>query len=196
MSKREQQDGAAGQPQAVPPAAAPLPPHGAARRRLGKAGVAATGVLLTINSTPGMACEICTTPSGSLSGGLQSFRGPKPVCAGRVPSYWATHSWPTGTSSKKFSSVYSCNYANSKTYGSSSMMNMLKGQSYDYPQNYIGAYLTAAWLNVKAGLSTFLTEEMLKKIWSEYQSKGYYQPTAGVKWYSDKIAEYLRGTMY
>ncbi|NVD96934.1 hypothetical protein [Massilia sp. BJB1822] len=196
MSKREQQDGASGLPQAADTASTPLPPHGAARRRLGKAGLAATGVLLTINSTPGMACEICTTPSGSLSGGLQSYRGPKPVCAGRVPSYWASHSWPSGTSGKKFANIFSCNYANSKTYGTSTMMNMLKGQSYDYPQSYVGAYLTAAWLNVKAGLSTFLTEDMLKKIWSEFQSKGYYQPTAGVKWYSDKISEYLQGTMY
>ncbi len=174
---------------------ADLPPRGAARRRFTRAGVAASGVLLTLHSQPSMACEICTTPSGYLSGGLQSFRGARPVCAGRSPSYWRTATWPRGMNKQNaFTKVFACNGNVGKTYGSCTQGAMVEGKSWD--THGIGRYLMACHLNVKAGLSTFQTEEMLRRIWAEYQDKGYYTPTAGVRWDCYKIVDYLKGTMY
>ena len=60
----------------------------------------------------------------------------------------------------------------------------------------IGRHLMACYLNVQAGLSSFQTVPMLQRIWLEYQTKGYYMPTAGVRWDGAKIVEYLQGTMY
>ncbi|WP_338769383.1 hypothetical protein [Massilia sp. METH4] len=172
-----------------------LSPEGAARRRFTRAGVAASGVLLTLHSQPGMAVEVCTTPSGYLSGGLQSFRGPPPTCAGRSPGYWKTHSWPRGTNKAQlYAKVFSCNGINGKTYGTISQAAILEPQQWD--RNGIGRHLIACYLNVQAGLSTFQTVPMLQRIWLEYQAKGYYTPTAGVRWDGAKIVEYLRGTMY
>ena len=173
---------------------ATLTPRGAARRRFTRAGVAASGVLLTLQSQPGMACEVCTTPSGYLSGGLQSFRGAKPVCAGRNARYWASHSWPTGCSKEAlFTKVFACDASTSKSYGSSSQLAIIQGKSWDTYS--IGKLLMASYLNVRAGISTFQTIPMLQKIWSEYQSKGYYTPTAGVRWNAAQIANYLQRTM-
>jgi hypothetical protein len=172
-----------------------LPPQGAARRRFARAGVAASGVLLTLHSQPGMACDICTTPSGFLSGGLQSFRGAKPVCAGRSPGYWKTHSWPTGTSKTAlYTKLFACSSANARTYGKATQAGILDPKAWD--THGIGRHLVACYLNVKAGLSTFQNMAMLQRIWNEYQTKGYYTPTAGVRWDGAKIVEYLQGTMY
>lgn len=173
-----------------------LSPEGAARRRFTRAGVAASGVLLTLHSQPGMAVEVCTTPSGYLSGGLQSFRGPQPTCAGRSPSYWKqSTSWPSGCApDQPFARLFTCSSLNAKTYGKTTQSAILEPKLWD--RNGIGRSLVACYLNVKAGLSTFQTIPMLQSIWLEYQSKGYYTPTAGVRWDSAKIVEYLQGTMY
>jgi hypothetical protein len=173
---------------------ADLSPKGTARRRFTRAGVAASGVLLTLHSQPGMAVEVCTTPSGYLSGGLQSFRGPPPTCAGRSPGYWKTHSWPRGCDKNlPFARVFACNGLSGKTYGAVSQGGILVPQKWD--QDGIGRHLIACYLNVQAGLSSFQTLPMLQRIWLEYQAKGYYTPTAGVRWNSAKIVEYLQGTM-
>lgn len=189
MATEQQPDATAGEP-----GTANLPPNGAARRRFTRAGVAASGVLLTLHSQPGMAVEVCTTPSGSLSGGLQSFRGPPPVCAGRSPGYWKTHSWPVGCNKAQlYAKIFACNAVTARTYGSCTQGAILDPQKFD--KNGIGRHLMACYLNVKAGLSTFQDVPMLQRIWNEYQSKGYYAPTAGVQWDGTKIVEYLRGTM-
>jgi hypothetical protein len=172
-----------------------LTPAGAARRHFARAGAAASGVLMTLHSQPGMACEICTTPSGSLSGGLQSFRGKPPVCAGRTPDYWRTHSWPVGTSkATPYTKLFACSGLAALTYGKSTQGAILEPKSWDLFG--VGRHLVACHLNVKAGLSTFQTVTMLQTIWREYQAKGYYTPTAGVRWDGPRIVEYLRGTMY
>ncbi|WP_295991423.1 hypothetical protein [Rugamonas sp.] len=169
--------------------------RGASRRRFTRAGVAASGVLLTLHSQPGMACDICNTPSGYLSGGLQSFRGAKPVCTGRSPSYWQGAAWPGGCNkTSMFSTVFTCTGSNKTTYGKCSLQSMLTLQSFD--KYGVGNALVACWLNVHSSKSTFQTETMLKNIWNEYQSKGYYSPTAGVSWTGTQIVAYLKGTYY
>jgi len=172
---------------------APLSPQGQSRRRFTRAGTVASGVLLTLHGQPGMAAEVCTTASGSLSGGLQSFRGAKPTCAGRSPGYWKNSSWPGGCDkSTPFSRVFACDARNFKSYGGVTLSAILVPKSFD--KFGIGRHLVACWLNVKGGLSTFQTERQLQAIWNEYQASGYYTPTAGVRWDGGRIAEYLQST--
>lgn len=178
-------------PAPLPPA--PLSPQGQSRRRFTRAGAVASGVLLTLHGQPGMAAEVCTTASGSLSGGLQSFRGAKPTCAGRSPGYWKNSSWPGGCDkSMPFSRVFACDARNYKSYGSVTLSAILIPKSFD--KHGIGRHLVACWLNVKGGLSTFQTERQLQAIWNEFQASGYYTPTAGVRWDGARIAEYLQST--
>lgn len=178
-------------PAPLPPA--PLSPQGQSRRRFTRAGAVASGVLLTLHGQPGMAAEVCTTASGSLSGGLQSFRGPQPVCAGRSSGYWKNHSWPSGCDKTlPYSKVFACGASSFKTYGSVTLGAILSPKSFD--KHGIGRHLVACWLNVKGGLSSFQTERQLQTIWNEFQTSGYYTPTAGVRWDGPRIAEYLQST--
>jgi hypothetical protein len=182
--------------QAAPaPAPAPISAHGAARRRFAKAGVGATGVLLTLASQPGMASTICTTPSGSLSGGLKSHHGPAPVCSGVSPGYWKNNTpWPAGcTPDTLFGALFTCLGSNQGSYGAATCMTMLSHQDFD--RSNLGMHLVAAYLNVLSQRVSFLTLETLRNMWNEWQSSGYYTPTAGVKWNSAQIVMYLSGTM-
>jgi len=62
------------------------------------------------------------------------------------------------------------------------------------PDN-LGAHIVAALLNAKAGLTPVLSEMDVIGIWNEWVSKGYFEPTANVKWNAAQIVDYLKTTM-
>jgi hypothetical protein len=64
----------------------------------------------------------------------------------------------------------------------------------DYDESEIGKCVVAALLNCRSGRNKFLKEETIKAIFNEYQSKGYFTPTAGWKWYAADIVKYLKST--
>lgn len=173
---------------------------GASRRRFTRAGAGATGVLLTLASQPGMACDICMAPSGyqsySKTMKAASHTGAPVTCQGRSPTYWkGTTSWPSSChSTTMFNKVFSCNSVTNRTYGATSCMKILTPQSFDSAG--VGVYLMACYLNVLKGWTSFLTIEQVRAIWTEYQATGYYTPTAGTKWNASQIVFYLSGTMY
>lgn len=184
-------------PAELPPSAAQTPPTlspaGAARRRFASAGT--SGVLLTLASTPGMAATLCATPSGSLSGGLASAHGTPPSCSGVSPGYWKMHpeAWPTAgtlTTDLYGNLLKSCT---GTAYQTVTMMTILEHQTYD--DCNIGMHMAATYLNIKSHRMNVLDITKLRAIWYAYRSKGYYAPTAGVKWYAADIVSYLRGTM-
>lgn len=191
----EQQNGAVDKSSASGPASAGMSAKGVGRRRFGKAGAGASGVLLTLVSQPGMACDICKAPSGSLSGGLKSHTGPAVACNGVSPGYWKNHSsWPSACSTTtKFSSVFYCAGLNKNTYGITTLGNILSHQSFD--SSNLGMHMAATYLNIRSGRIGFMTVAGLQKIWYDWQRYGYYAPTAGVKWDAARIVTYLAGTM-
>ena len=65
-----------------------LSARGAARRRFTRAGAAASGVLLTLHSQPGMAATICAGPSGFQSGLISARPNDPGTCAGVSPGAW------------------------------------------------------------------------------------------------------------
>ncbi|HVC11499.1 MAG TPA: hypothetical protein VNE59_07675 [Burkholderiales bacterium] len=58
----------------------------------------------------------------------------------------------------------------------------------------IARLLIASLLNVAQGWVSVLTAPLVQDIWTEYMTKGYFEPTAGVKWYHDDIVSYLGST--
>ena len=88
--------------------------------------------------------------------------------------------------------MFACTGNTYKTYGDVTLSAILVPKSFD--KHGIGRHLVSCWLNVKDGLSTFQTERQLQAIWNEYTAKGYYTPTAGVRWDGARIAEYLQST--
>jgi len=161
----------------------------------------------------------CKSPSGFLSGNL-SVHGTPQKCMGRTPGYWGTHyNWPSnyktgtctntrkkqdykswsntgstsGTMYKDSTLGFQCSGYGLKLKPYSMMQVILLGGSGDPYQ--LGAHCVAALLNAKMGWTPVLTEAQVRNMFNEYNSKGYFEPTAGVKWYGPDIVTYLKSTM-
>lgn len=114
--------------------------------------------------------------------------GPKKI--GQKASYTSITSAPTTTTipGTKFANVFSC-ILNGNGYASLTMTEVLKqGDS-------LGAHCVAALLNAASKFTPVLTEAQVKNIFNEYDSKGYFEPTIGIKWGPDQIVTYLKTTM-
>jgi len=59
----------------------------------------------------------------------------------------------------------------------------------------LGAHCVAALLNARMGWTPVLTEQQVRDMFNEYDSKGYFEPVAGVIWYPADIVFYLQSTM-
>jgi len=59
-------------------------------------------------------------------------------------------------------------------------------------KHLIGAYLNTMGGNNASIPENVITEQGVRDIWSEYVSKGYYEPTAGVQWGAEQIKNYLK----
>lgn len=189
MVNQEQQDGKA----AAPGAAATIPPlstKGAARRKL--AGLGASGVVMTVASNNALAGLVCKSPSGALSGNLNSQR-PNVVCEGRSPGFWKNHpdEWPSDIQTKDlFSKHFQC----TGTLGNLSCMKILSKQKED--KNNVAMHIVATYLNVATGRITFLTRQAVLDIWAEYNSTGAYTPNGGATpWNGRQLVDYLSSTM-
>jgi hypothetical protein len=193
------------------------------RRRFTKSGVVASGVLLTLASRPSLGGGggggggggwVCKSPSGFLSANLSQHGTPK-TCGGRTPGYWCTHTtWPSpykvGTcTNTKFKQSYN-SWSGGTMYKDSNLgfhctgygagylkysmlqVGLLGGNGDPYQ---LGAHCVAALLNARMGWTPVLTEAQVRAMFNDYASYGYYEPTAGVKWYPADIVTYLKSTM-
>lgn len=186
MANQEQQDGKAAAPAPIPP----LSPKGASRRRL--AGIGATGVVMTVASNHALAGLVCKSPSGALSGNLNSQR-PSVTCEGRSPGFWKTHGdeWPAEV---RTSDLFSKHFVCTGPLGSVSCMKMLSKQKED--RNNVAMHIVATYLNVLSGRITFLTRQDVLDIWAEYNTYGSYTPNGGsTPWSGTQLVDYLASTM-
>lgn len=186
------------------PDSAPVsgPDPKAARRRLLQGGLAAAPVLMTLISRPVLAQQ-CQTPSGFCSGNASVAVGAGPICAGRTPGYWKQSQWfgswkqppyyPTtvgghsGHKATLFDAVFTPHY-----HGKTLLDVLEMGGG---PPDNVARHVVAALLNAAAGWTPTLTVAMVRGIWNEYITKGYFEPTAGVHWGDAQIVSYLVSTM-
>jgi hypothetical protein len=188
MVNQEQQDGNANAP-AAPAAIPPLSPQGASRRRL--AGLGVSGVVMTVASNHAMAALVCKSPSGALSGNLNS-QTPDVVCNGVSPGYWKTHpnSWP---SQVKTTDLFSQHFACTGPLSGVKCMQMLSKQAED--KNNVAMHIMATYLNVLSGRISFLTPQAVLDIWAQYNTYGTYTPHgATTPWSGSQLVDYLAST--
>lgn len=191
-------------PPSTPDSAQQTPPglsaQGAARRRFGRAGLGASGVIMTLASQPGMATTVCRPPSGFLSGTWASNH-PKAIwCYGAKPVDWSANQdkWITygrTDPAKLFSNVFTCT---ANTYGlrSYTLLQIVSGNCGTADRNEVAKYIIAALLNTRAGTTPVLDEAKVFSIWNEYNQKLSYTPNAGAKaWSGAEIVTYLKSTM-
>jgi hypothetical protein len=183
---------------AAPPT---LSKRGATRRRLAKAGVGAAGVLWTLESHATMTPATCKSPSGSLSGGLNSHYGSTaPACNGLSPGYWKNHSgWPCSRTAM-FAAIFyvpgsinSCDLSKTATsYLCVTLEDILESKGFDTYN--LGMHMAATYLNILSGKIGFLSVDTLKNMWYEVRTTGRYSPAAGVYWTAEEVKKYLEKT--
>lgn len=191
-----------------------LDAKGATRRRFTRAGVAASGVLLTLHSQPGMAVQACTTPSGFQSLKFGGSHNPRVgECGGYSPGGWgqsmnkannplAKMKWWTqiNPETTKFRDLFgycgSGYYANLGT-DAATLKAVLLDQGNNLDHNQLGAHMVASFLNNHFGLSPYPDKATLVKIWYDFINDGVYVPSAGVPgWDAEKIKFYLTNTWH
>ncbi len=191
---------------------APTPTGSGRRRRFLGAGVTAAPLVLTMISQPALGAT-CFTPSRSLSrntsvsqngyfGECTGAESPGNYKAQQTPGTSAYH-WPatvkptdpfhptfkmgSDQGKTKFTKLVGGNWV-SKSFGEVLDINVA-GQ--------VHFHLIAAYLNKLGGNGAVIpdvaiTVEGILQIWSEYITKGFYAPTAGVEWGAEKIVTYLK----
>jgi hypothetical protein len=209
LAKQEQTGGGANLPSAQDGAAG-MGARGAARRRFGKAGLGASGVILTLASQPGMASTVCRTASGFVSATANpnhvNSHAPQMTCGGVSPGFWKNkedHSPGTWMALAKtdpqalFSKVFGTSRTTSGLNGDK-LIEVVDATKVTeaVDNNRVAMHIVAALLNARAGYtSSVLNEAQVREIWAQYALNGYYTYKTGAKpWYGDMIVQYLKST--
>lgn len=200
------------------PAEMPAQFAGESRRRFTKAGLAASGVMVTLASRPVLGCATAETPSGFISGNVS--RGQAQASCGLSPGYWKNHSdWPAPMVSHTppvtparhkfgaghndtdhddgtlFSAVFDCTRSRSLPYAKIAMSDLLVPQSFD--NSRLGAHCVAAYLNALAGMTPYLPAAKVVQMFNQWAATGYFyplDPSTSVKWDAAQIVAYLGKT--
>ena len=199
------------EPTDKPSSTEPPPSSGdprAGRRRLLQGALAGAPVLMTLVSRPVLAQQ-CQTPSGFVSANA-STAGRGVNCTGRTPAFWANplnfSQWPSGFNPTnpqvtRFGPPQGV-FANSPYNGNPTLVDVLNAAAtpHNATTDDVARYVSAAVLNVAAGLTPVLSVQAVKDIWSEYGATGYgaggsYSPSSGVTWNASEIIEYLLTTI-
>jgi hypothetical protein len=187
------------------------------RRRFTQSGLAVSGVILTLASRPVLA-EVCASPSGfqslnaTANPGVSHTGKHQGVCTGRSASFWMDNpgSWPAGyvsgksqnenegvsnkrsASSGKTGTLFRDAFrTTSSLYSKYTLLEVLQMKN---DPHQLGAHLVSALLNAAAGLTPVLSTEKVITICHEYDQKGFFEPSAGIRWYPIDIVFYLKST--
>ena len=170
-------------------ASTPLTPKGASRRRI--AGLGLSGVVMTVASTNAMAGLVCKSPSGALSGNLNSQAPGNVVCEGRSPGYWKNHAWPSEVKKNHMFTQYF--FPCSGPLSNCTCKDVLSKQAAD--KHNVAMHIMATYLNVCSGKISFLTRQAVKDMWSEYAMYGSFTPAEGASpWSGQDLVDYLSST--
>ncbi len=190
------------------------------RRRFTRAGVGASAVILTLTSRSVLAQTACKSPSGFASANLSQHNHDAVACDGVTASNWLepNRQWPvpketrfvdifgssslmfrTGTPQKFYDAFPSRadkkdlppgKAAKSTSLDEATLFDALNGEE----TPFVVKSIIAAYLNFRAGLNTYPTDLQAIAIFKEWQAKGIYTPSAGIKWSEDDIISYLGST--
>lgn len=179
-----------------------LSPTGAARRRLGKAGLGASGVILTLTSQPGMATTrlMCTSASAYGSFTPASHAHAQVACDGRSPGYWKNWKgqWYGAYTSPnaQFGAVFNCMGATAGLAPMTLFQVLSPPKQYKgLDSNNVAMHIVAALLNARSGRVPQLPESKVFEIWNEYSRTRFYSPRKDIIWNGALIVDYLKSTM-
>ncbi len=184
------------------------------RRRFLGAGASVTPAILTLASQPALGVT-CFTPSRSLSRNTSvSQTGQYGECTGaespgnykaQQDSTATAYHWPASVPP---STLFHDLFFQGTRVGtvflkpvSAGHISMSLGEVLNSTGNEdpgkVAFHIIGAYLNVNGGNGAVIppqvaTSATIQQIWREYASSGFYEPVAGVKWYSTEIVDYLK----
>jgi len=162
------------------------------RRRLLRGGLSAAPIIATLASGP-VSAGLCTT--GSAYGSLNpSGTRTSLTCGGRSPAVWtgstAPGQWPI-SGNTLFSACFSPALSDS-TLKLKAVLDPSKG--YDaVARNCVAALLNAS-TSPPLTPASILGVAYAKAVWSSYRRKGYFEPTAGIRWNGAQIVDWITTT--
>lgn len=167
-----------------------LSPQGAARRRMAALGVG--GVVMTVASNHALADMVCKSPSGALSGNLNSH-SPNTTCDGRSPGWWLNNlsAWP---SQVKPNDVFWKHFRSARQpLANLNVKHILKRHGTD--KEGVAMHIMATYLNVLSGRISFMTEQSVLDMFTRWHRSNAYRAADGARpWTSAELAYYLAGT--
>jgi hypothetical protein len=193
---------------------APPLPLSSTRRRLLQGGLAAAPVLMTVASRPVFGQE-CQSPSAAMSMPSSHVHAPVP-CSGLTPDQWKAipEQWPspylgqtptTTSMNSQFAALYAAQQPTlyhcpttglgGHVFGGKTMINVCGMTEGGRNVDTLGRYIVAALLNARSGRTPVLDEGGVRNMWNDMVNRGYYEPTAGVRWTASDIVAYLKTTM-
>jgi len=150
------------------------------RRKFTSAGLATSGVVMTLASSSVLGAGLQITPSGFTSGNLS--RGTPNKSLGKTPGEWLSDTQWDQT--KSFNDAIYFKESLTTTICS----DILKVAS-------IQAYFLTALLNSRAGLTPFLTSDTIFSMHNQWKtSTTYFEPSTKETWSEAKITSYLLQT--
>ncbi|HWR87771.1 MAG TPA: hypothetical protein VN277_05065 [Acidiferrobacterales bacterium] len=165
-----------------------------ARRRLLRGSLSIAPVLMV--SAPrsvmaGGAAGVCV-PASSFASINASRPDLQFSCSGRTPGYWKQPQWfgqwpapyvPDGSGATTFDAVFGA----AGGYPGKTLLQVLELPGNDMGRDALARHIVAALLNAAKGLTppNVLSVAIVKAVWSAFVLNGYYEPTAGIKWYPD-----------
>lgn len=183
--------------------------HGAARRRFARAGVGATGIVLTLSSKGAMA-NTCSSPSGFVSASLKGSGGPAYSCTSNGShGYWKNHQSAWQITGVKPTDLFGAHFETGIDYAHLKevpLIGVLDPNAYfraraeeggkngkggkssnvppDFDPNNVAMQTIAAYLNARLAKATgmqgaVMTPEEVKKIWTDFVFDGSYLPQPG-----------------
>lgn len=180
------------QPQLPGDAASGDRPKSVSRRRLIQGGAAAAPAILTLVSTP-VRATYYTTPASSFASINSSRPRNTHGTNGCKPSWWvncAMSNWPSsckdsGGNPKLFKDCF----GDHNVYGSKTLKQCME-LPYDNGTDGLVKHLCAAYLNASSGKTPaeLCSVVIARDIWNGFKAKGYFEPTAGVKWFADSCS--------
>ena len=84
---------------------------------------------------------------------------------------------------------------NGTVFANATMKAVLNGTGGGGGYATVGAHVAAALLNAAAGKTPYLSQATIRQMWNDLLSKGYFEPTAGVRWGATEVTAYLKTTM-
>jgi hypothetical protein len=163
-----------------------------ARRRILRGGLGAAPVLMVSAPRSVMATTLNCVPASSFA----SINASRPdllfSCSGRTPGYWKQPQWfsqwpapyaPSGANPTTFDDVFGALGG----YPGKTLLQVLELPGNSMGRDALARHIVAALLNAAKGLtpSNVLSVALVKTVWHDFVTNGYYVPTAGIKWYPD-----------